>query len=89
MEICLAFIQLYREAGHYLERTAPWLERKGLDWIKAQLFDDPAAIPELAERFRFSQKHWQVDPWAGRAGGAHRELHSHLGEIRAFQLEKA
>ncbi|MXO61004.1 nitrite reductase large subunit [Altererythrobacter salegens] len=89
METCIAFIQLYRETGHYLERTAPWLERKGLDWIKAQLFDDPGSIPELAARFRLSQKFWQVDPWARRAGGAHRNLHSHLAEIRPLAMENA
>ncbi|WP_428027269.1 nitrite reductase large subunit NirB [Altererythrobacter sp.] len=89
MEICIAFIQLYREDAHYLERTAPWLERKGLDWIKAQLFDDPEAIGNLAARFRLSQKYWQVDPWAGRAAGAHKSLHSHLAEVRPLQLENA
>ncbi|MGB3796001.1 MAG: nitrite reductase large subunit NirB [Alteraurantiacibacter sp.] len=82
MQVCLAFIQLYREDAHYLERTAPWLERKGLDWIKAKLFDDPARIGRLAARFRLSQKYWQVDPWERRAGGHQRKLHSHLATIR-------
>ncbi len=89
MEHCAAFIQLYREDAHYLERTAPWLERKGLDWIKSQLFDDPDAIKNLARRFRFSQKFWQVDPWANRAGGAHKDLHSHLAEVRPLSMENA
>lgn len=88
MEICLAFIQLYREDGHYLERTAPWLERKGLDWIKEQLFDDPDAVPTLAARFRFSQSHWQVDPWERRAKGQNAKLHSHLS-IVPLELETA
>ncbi|MBD3730425.1 MAG: NAD(P)/FAD-dependent oxidoreductase [Sphingomonadales bacterium] len=89
MDICIAFIQLYREDAHYLERTAPWLERKGLDWIKGELFDDPARVQRLGDRFRLSQKYWQVDPWAGRARGAHRELHSHLAEVRPLKLEQA
>ncbi len=89
METCIAFVQLYREDAHYLERTAPWLERKGLDWIKAQLFDDPEAIPTLAARFRLSQKYWQIDPWKRRAGGEHRDLHSHLAEVRPLKLENA
>ncbi|WP_305098521.1 nitrite reductase large subunit NirB [Croceibacterium aestuarii] len=89
METCIAFIQLYREDGHYLERTAPWIVRKGLEWIKAQLFDDPGAIPALAARFRLSQTFWQVDPWARRAAGAHRNLHSHLAEIRPLAVENA
>ena len=89
MVVCVAFIQLYREDAHYLERTAPWLERKGLDWIKAQLFDDEQAIKRLAARFRYSQKYWQVDPWAHRAGGAHRDLHSHIAEVRPLSMENA
>ncbi|TIX51231.1 nitrite reductase large subunit NirB [Alteraurantiacibacter aquimixticola] len=89
MEHCAAFIQLYREDAHYLERTAPWLERKGLDWIKSQLFDDPERITRLAARFRLSQKYWQVDPWAGRAAGAHKDLHSHIAEIRPLEMENA
>ena len=89
MEYCAAFIQLYREDARYLERTAPWVERKGLDWIKSQLFDDPHAIPQLADRFRLSQKYWQVDPWANRVAGAHSDLHSHLAEVRPLSLENA
>jgi len=30
LEYCSAFMQLYREEAHYLERTAPWIERVGL-----------------------------------------------------------
>ena len=88
MQICLGFVQLYREDAHYLERTAPWLERKSLDWIKAQLFDDPKRIGRLAARFRTSQKYWQVDPWERRAAGHQRNLHSHLATIRP-ELENA
>jgi nitrite reductase (NADH) large subunit len=89
MEICLAFIQLYREDAHYLERTAPWIERKGLEWLKAQLFTDPDRLGQLAARFRLSQKYWQIDPWAGRAAGAHSDLHQHLAQVRPINLETA
>ena len=89
MEICSAFIQLYREEAHYLERTAPWIERVGLNAVKASLFDDPGAVEQLAGRFRYSQKFWQVDPWANRAAGAHSKLHSHLAEVRPLRLENA
>jgi len=89
LEMSAAFVQLYREDAHYLERTAPWLERKGLDWIKAQLFDDPASVPALAARFRFSQQFMQDDPWAKRVQGERADLHSHLAEIRPLALESA
>ncbi|MEM6266484.1 MAG: nitrite reductase large subunit, partial [Pseudomonadota bacterium] len=83
LEHCAAFVQLYREDAHYLERTAPWLERKGLDWIKAQLYDDPGTVAELAARFRYSQQFMQDDPWAQRAAGDRADLHSHVGSISA------
>jgi nitrite reductase (NADH) large subunit len=89
LEHCAAFIQLYREDAHYLERTAPWLERKGLEWIKAQMFDDPDAVRQLAARFRYSQKFMQDDPWAKRAAGDRRDLHSHLGRVVPREMEEA
>ncbi len=87
MDVCAAFIQLYREQAHYLERTAPWIERVGLDHVKAGLFADPESIERLAARFRFSQTFCQDDPWAERAAGKHAELHQHLAEVRPLQME--
>jgi nitrite reductase (NADH) large subunit len=84
MEVCAAFIQLYREQAWYLERTAPWIERVGLEAVKSALFDDPAAVATLARRFRHSQTFMQDDPWAKRAAGADAELHQHLAEVRPF-----
>jgi len=69
LEYCAAFTQLYREEAHYLERTAPWVERVGLAHIKARMVDDAANRKALAERFRVSQKPAQVDPWKARAEG--------------------
>ena len=60
---CAAFIQLYREEGHYLERTAPWVERVSLQHIKDLVIDDQKSRLQLAERFYLSQKISQVDPW--------------------------
>ena len=89
MEVCAAFIQLYREEAWYLERTAPWIERVGLDHVKAALFDDPAAVATLAARFRHSQTFMQDDPWAKRAAGEDAELHQHLAEVRPFPADVA
>ena len=86
MEHCAAFIQLYREQAHYLERTAPWIERVGLDHVKKALFDDSNAISSLAAKFRYSQSFMQDDPWAKRAAGEDSELHQHLAEVRPLEL---
>ncbi len=82
MEVCAAFIQLYREDAWYLERTAPWIERVGLEYVKAALLDNPDAGPRLARKFRYSQQFMQDDPWAKRAAGEDADLHQHLAEVR-------
>ncbi|NJR80506.1 nitrite reductase large subunit NirB [Sphingomonas corticis] len=89
MHYCAAFIQLYREEARYLERTAPWIERVGLDHIKARIVADAEGRDALAARFRHSQLFSQDDPWAQRAAGAERDQHAHLGEFRPLVLEAA
>ncbi len=64
MEYCAAFMQLYREQAHYLERTAPWIERVGLAYIKKAVVEDDTGRKALAKRFTESQQHAQKDPWA-------------------------
>ena len=86
MDVCAAFIQLYRGEAHYLERTAPWIERVGLDHVKSALLDDPDTVPRLARQFRWTQTFMQDDPWAKRAAGADAELHQHLAEVRPLEM---
>ena len=69
IEYCQAFTQLYREEAHYLDRTAPWIERVGLSYVKEKIVEDDALRKELSDRFVESQKHSQTDPWAERATG--------------------
>ncbi|TNC96381.1 MAG: nitrite reductase (NAD(P)H) large subunit [Stygiobacter sp.] len=69
LEYASAFMQLYREEGHYLERTAPYVERVGMAHIKAHILDDDARRKALYARFLFSQSFAQDDPWAERATG--------------------
>ena len=68
-EYCAAFLQVYREEAHYLERTAPWVERIGLSYIKQRVVEDAESRKLAAERFYNSQRFSQVDPWAERAQG--------------------
>ena len=69
LEYCGAFIQKYREQGHYLERTAPWVERVGLSSIKQAVVEDSEQRMALYRRFLYSQSFAQVDPWKERASG--------------------
>ncbi|KJZ19660.1 nitrite reductase large subunit NirB [Loktanella sp. S4079] len=67
IEVACAFYQLYREGAQYLHRPYKWIAKVGLDWVKEQVADDLENRAALAARFRYSQKFYQVDPWAERA----------------------
>jgi len=67
LEYGAAFCQLYREEARYLERTAPWIERVGLTYVKQRIVDDIGGRTQLAQRFADSQLHAQVDPWKQHA----------------------
>jgi nitrite reductase (NADH) large subunit len=84
LDYCAAFIQLYREEARYLDRTAPWIERVGLDYVKQRIVDDAEGRSALTARFHHAQSFLQKDPWAARAAGEEKELHQHIAEIRPF-----
>src|SRR3954468_441187 len=67
LEVICALTQLYREQGWYLERIYKWCDRVGLDAIRKQVVDDLANRKALYDRFVYSQKFSQSDPWAERA----------------------
>jgi nitrite reductase (NADH) large subunit len=66
IEWTMAFVQFYREDAFYLERTAPWIERIGLQAVKDAL-SEPEARQGFVDRFLESQAVYQVDPWAEHA----------------------
>jgi nitrite reductase (NADH) large subunit len=69
IEVIAALTQLYREQGRYLERIYKWAKRVGIDTIKKQIMEDRERRKALYERFAYSQKFAQIDPWAERARG--------------------
>lgn len=70
LEYCAAFLQLYREEARYLERTAPWVERVGLEYVKGRLVEDEEGRRALQARFLAAQNQHQHDPWAERMTGS-------------------
>ncbi|WP_045224107.1 nitrite reductase large subunit NirB [Methyloterricola oryzae] len=66
-EYCGAFMQLYREEGRYLERTAPWIERVGLSYVRSRVVEDEEGRKALYNRFLASQQTAQFDPWEQHA----------------------
>ena len=83
LEYAAAFTQLYREDARYLERTAPWVERVGLGFIRERLVDDEAGRQALYQRFLESQKRSQQDPWKARAEGEQENEFKPLQQIGA------
>lgn len=69
LEIIVALTQLYREQGHYLERIYKWLDRVGIDSIRAAVVEDREKRRFYFDRFAFSQRFAQVDPWQERVNG--------------------
>ncbi len=88
MDYCAAFIQLYREEARYLERTAPWIERVGVDYARERIVDDEVGREALRSRFLFSQSFCQDDPWSERAAGAEREQHAHMAQFKPISMEE-
>jgi len=72
LEYAGAFMQIYREEARYLERTAPWIERVGLNYVKERIVDNVENRKALNERFLISQKIAQNDPWAELTKDEHR-----------------
>jgi len=83
LEYAAAFMQIYREQAHYLERTAPWIERVGLTYVKEQIVDNEEQRKAFAERFLFSQKFAQDDPWEARAKGAEKHEFEPIKQLNA------
>lgn len=49
-----AYVQMYRETGIYGERTAPWVERIGVDTVRRALADQEQ-VASLAARFEHAR----------------------------------
>ncbi|HML91727.1 nitrite reductase large subunit NirB [Methyloceanibacter sp.] len=69
LEVIVALVQMYREQARYLERIYKWAKRIGPDEIKRQVLEDVVRRREYFDRFVFSQKFAQVDPWSERVSG--------------------
>ncbi len=78
LEVAKAFLQMYREDAQYLERTAPWVERVGLDHIKAVVVKDLESRRQLAARMDFALSQ-EKDPWTEAISG---RLDIHAAPLR-------
>ncbi|UHS57623.1 nitrite reductase large subunit NirB [Agrobacterium vaccinii] len=72
LEHIVALTQMYREQGRYLERIYKWAKRIGYDEVRRQIMGDAEKRKAYFDRFVFSQKFAQVDPWSERVSGEHK-----------------
>ena len=81
-----AITQFYREDAWYLERIYKWMDRIGLDAIRAAIADQESR-KALYDRFVYSQRFYRIDPWAERVAGRHAEEFAPLS--RSMELVEA
>jgi nitrite reductase [NAD(P)H] large subunit len=72
LEVIVALVQMYREQARYLERIYKWTKRVGVAEIRRQILDDSDKRQAYFDRFVFSQKFAQVDPWEERVSRKHK-----------------
>jgi nitrite reductase (NADH) large subunit len=78
LEYSGAFIQIYREEARYLDRTVHWVERVGLEYVKARVVEDAEGRKAAYERLLYTLQ-GSVDPWAERV--KNREQHKEFETI--------
>ncbi len=81
LEMIVALVQLYREQGYYLERIYKWAKRAGVETIQKTIVEDAGQRAALFDRFVFSQKFSQTDPWAERVQGAEAHAFRPLADL--------
>lgn len=81
--IC-AVTQLYREEAWYLERIYKWMDRVGLETLRAAV-EDPERRRALYDRFAYSQRFYRIDPWAERVAGRHQDEFNPLSRRMEFE----
>jgi nitrite reductase (NADH) large subunit len=70
IRLALAFLQHYRERAEHLERTYAYLERVGIDAVRAAVLDaDEQAA--LLDRYRIAKAAVDPDPWRERYDPVH------------------
>jgi nitrite reductase (NADH) large subunit len=72
IRVALTFLQLYREQGEYLERTYDYVERVGLEHVRAAVLEEEGGEPaRLRERYAIAKAAADPDPWLERRDPVH------------------
>ncbi|RWR27286.1 NAD(P)/FAD-dependent oxidoreductase [Sinirhodobacter populi] len=84
IDITVAFVQLFRETGRYLDRPHKWMSRVGLDWIRERVMD-PGTRQDLVARFEISQSVYRKDPWAEHARAEERDKWAAMADLTRME----
>jgi nitrite reductase (NADH) large subunit len=85
LEVIVALVQMYREQARYLERIYKWTKRVGVTEIRRQVLEDLMRRRAYYDRFVYSQKFAQVDPWSERVSGVDKHEFRPLASIGMAQ----
>ncbi len=85
IEVIAALVQQYREQGRYLERIYKWARRVSIETVRQQIMVDVQRRKQLYERFVYSQRFAQIDPWMERVAGKDAHEFAPLAKITAME----
>jgi nitrite reductase (NADH) large subunit len=88
IRIALAFLQHYREQAEYLERTYHYLERVGIDDVRAIVLD-PGRQAQLIGRYRIAKAAVNPDPWLERHDPIHPKQFAELDTDPVTPIDRA
>jgi nitrite reductase [NAD(P)H] large subunit len=88
IRIALAFLQHYREQAEYLERTYGYLERVGIDDVRAVVLD-PDRQAQLIGRYRIAKAAVNPDPWLERHDPVHPKQFAELDTEPVTPIDRA
>jgi nitrite reductase (NADH) large subunit len=88
IRIALAFLQHYREQADYLERTYNYLERVGIDAVRAAVLE-PESQQQLIGRYRIAKAAADPDPWRERDEPVHPKQFAELDTDAVTPISRA
>jgi nitrite reductase (NADH) large subunit len=88
IRIALAFLQHYREQADYLERTYGYLERVGIDAVRAAVLE-PDCQQQLIGRYRIAKAAADPDPWRERDEPVHPNQFAELDTETVTPISRA
>ena len=71
IRVALTFLQHYREHGEYLERTYGFVERVGIDAIRAAVLDEESGRRRCSSATAIAKAAADPDPWLERHDPVH------------------